>query len=111
MNLNCDAALDLITLYLDGALSASTRAAVREHLRSCPACRRHYQQYAHTAKLAVRKPEPVKNIDLTDGYGTLSRKLKKQHSLRVGFLAVCAFVTLAAVAVSFLRGKKGRFGG
>ncbi|HOP11075.1 MAG TPA: zf-HC2 domain-containing protein [Oscillospiraceae bacterium] len=110
MNLNCDATLDLISLYWDGTLSASTRAAVREHLRGCPTCRNQYQQYAHAAKIAVQRPEPKENINLTDGYNSLLRKLKKQHSMRVGFLAGCACVTLAAVAISVLRDKKERSG-
>ena len=108
MNLNCDAVMDMISLYWDNTLSASTRTAVREHLRGCPACRKQYQQYAQAARIAIQRPEPKKTMNLTDGYDTLSRKLKKQHSLRVGFLAGCACVTLAAVAVSVLRDKKDR---
>jgi predicted anti-sigma-YlaC factor YlaD len=106
MNLNCDAVLDMISMYWDNTLSTSTRAAVREHLRGCPACRKQYQQYAQAARVSVQRPELMKNINLTDGYDTLLRKLKKQHSLRVGFLAGCACVTLAAVAVSILRDLK-----
>ena len=108
MNLNCDAVTDMISLYWDNTLSASTRTAVREHLRGCPSCRKQYQQYAQAARIAIQRPEPMKNINLSDGYDTLSRKLKKQHSLRVGFLAGCACVTLAAVAVSILRDQKER---
>jgi predicted anti-sigma-YlaC factor YlaD len=97
---------------VDNTLSASTRSAVREHLRGCPSCRKQYQQYARASKIAqLIRPELNKNMNLTDGYDTLLRKLKKQHSLRVGFLAGCACVTLAAVAVSILRDQKTRPGG
>ncbi len=106
MNLNCDAALDLISLYWDHTLSASTRAAVRAHLRSCPACKKQYLQYARAAKTAIHRPELTKNINLSDGYSTLRRKLQKRHSLRIGFLAGCACVTLAAVALSIIRDRK-----
>ena len=105
MNLICDAVLDMISLYWDHTLSASTRAAVREHLRGCPSCRRQYQQYARSAKLMIRRPE-VSDINVGSGYSDLSHRLKKQRSLRVGFLAGCTFVTLAAIAVSFLHDKK-----
>ena len=105
MNLNCDAVLDMITLYWDNTLSVSTREAVREHLRVCSACRKQYQQYARTAKLTVRRPE-ASDINIGSGYDDLSHRLKKQHSLRIGFLAGCACVTLAAVAVSILREKR-----
>lgn len=106
MNLNCDAVLDLISLYWDGTLSASTRASVREHLRNCPSCQNQYRQYVHSARVAIHRPELTQNINLRDGYDILLRKLKKQHSLRVGILAGCACVTLAAVAVSILRDRK-----
>lgn len=41
--LNCDIVQDLLPLYHDAVLSASSRQAVEEHLATCPHCQQEYQ--------------------------------------------------------------------
>ncbi len=56
MNISCDMAIDLISLYKDGLASEDSKRAVREHLRHCRNCARIYAAYSsQTEPPLVRK--------------------------------------------------------
>ena len=40
--ISCDICMDLIPLVRDGVASADSAAAVEEHLKTCPACRKAF---------------------------------------------------------------------
>lgn len=45
MNINCEMARDLLPMFKDKCLSPSSDKALREHLKTCPACRRYLHEY------------------------------------------------------------------
>jgi predicted anti-sigma-YlaC factor YlaD len=63
-DLPCRDAIELATDYLEGALAASVRARLLEHLEVCPHCGRFTQQLAATVRMLSLLPtfepdEPV----------------------------------------------------
>lgn len=49
--LTCHELVQLITEYLEGALSADDRRRVEEHLEVCDGCRRYLEQMRETIRL------------------------------------------------------------
>lgn len=45
MNMNCKIAMDLTELYKADVVCEETAQAIREHLKTCPDCRRYYREY------------------------------------------------------------------
>ena len=45
MNINCEIARDLLPMFKDKCLSPSSENALREHLLTCPTCRRYLHEY------------------------------------------------------------------
>jgi anti-sigma factor RsiW len=57
--LTCQAAVELVTDYLEGALDVSDRARFERHLRTCPDCVTYVEQVRRTAETLGRvQPEP-----------------------------------------------------
>jgi anti-sigma factor (TIGR02949 family) len=58
--MNCRQVVELMTDYLDGALSASDRARFEEHIAGCDGCRSYLAQLATTRRV-LRKlaDEPI----------------------------------------------------
>ena len=90
MNINCEMARDLLPMYKDKCLSPSSEAALRDHLESCPACRRYLHEY---------KARQTDDILIPPGdFADISRRLRRNRT--VTEIAVGAAVTvLAAYAV------------
>jgi anti-sigma factor RsiW len=49
--LTCQELVELVTDYLEGALSAAQRARFEEHLTTCTGCRNYLAQMRQTIKL------------------------------------------------------------
>jgi predicted anti-sigma-YlaC factor YlaD len=68
----CEQAVELVTDYLEGALSRRERRRFERHLRSCPNCANYLQQSRITIKLtgAIEPDEltPEAKQDLTELY-------------------------------------------
>jgi anti-sigma factor RsiW len=68
----CQQVVELVTDYLEGALSAEDRQRFERHLAGCPHCTEYLAQMRETIRLAGRVvPEdltPVMRADLTDLY-------------------------------------------
>ena len=68
----CQQAVELVTDYLEGALSRRERRRFEAHLRACPNCTAYLEQIKMTIKLAGSlEPEelsPEARADLTELY-------------------------------------------
>ncbi len=68
----CRQAVELVTDYLDGALSWRDRRRLESHLRACPNCSAYLEQIRLTIELSgAVAPEdltPEARTDLTDLY-------------------------------------------
>jgi anti-sigma factor RsiW len=68
----CQEAVELVTDYLEGALSRRDRRRFEAHLRACPNCAAYLEQIKMTIQLAgAIEPEdltPQARHDLTDLY-------------------------------------------
>jgi anti-sigma factor RsiW len=68
----CQQVVELVTDYLEDALSADDRQRFEHHLAGCPHCTEYLAQMRETIRLAGRvAPEdltPVMRADLTDVY-------------------------------------------
>ena len=68
----CKEAVELMTDYLEGALSPADRRRFEEHLALCPHCVEYLEQIRETIRLAGRvEPEdltPAMRTELTDLY-------------------------------------------
>ncbi len=71
-NLACQQAVDLVTDYLEGALSRRDRRRLEVHLASCPNCAAYLEQIRMTIALSgTIDPDeltPEATADLTDLY-------------------------------------------
>jgi anti-sigma factor RsiW len=68
----CQQVVELVTDYLEDALSAADRRRFERHLAGCPHCTEYLAQMRETIRLAGRvEPEdltPAMRTDLTDLY-------------------------------------------
>ena len=55
--LTCRELVEIITNYLEGALSAAQRARFEEHLTKCTGCRNYLAQMRETIRLAGKLSE------------------------------------------------------
>jgi predicted anti-sigma-YlaC factor YlaD len=71
-DLVCQQAVELVTDYLDGALSRRDRRRFEAHLRNCPNCSAYFEQIRTTIRLTgTIEPDdltPEAKRDLTDLY-------------------------------------------
>jgi anti-sigma factor RsiW len=68
----CQQFVELVTDYLEGALSPADRRKFEAHLAFCPLCTEYFAQFRETIRLTGRiTPEdltPQMRTDLTDLY-------------------------------------------
>ncbi len=68
----CQQAVELVTLYLEGALRGAERRRFEKHLAGCPHCTEYLAQIRETIRLAGRVTPgdltPQMRVDLTDLY-------------------------------------------
>jgi anti-sigma factor RsiW len=62
-DLTCRELVDLVTEYLDGALSLEDRSRFEEHVISCPPCRAYLEQMQTTLRLLGSIPEETVSPD------------------------------------------------
>ena len=55
--LSCQELVELVTDYLEGALTPTMLALVRAHLDSCRGCRRYLEQIRQTIELLGQLPD------------------------------------------------------
>jgi anti-sigma factor RsiW len=71
-DLPCQEVVEMVTDYLEGALSPADRRRLENHLAGCPHCTEYLAQMRETIRLAGRiTPEdlsPEMSTDLTDLY-------------------------------------------
>jgi anti-sigma factor RsiW len=71
-DLVCQQVVELVTAYLEGALSRSERRRLEKHLAGCPHCTEYLAQIRETIRLTGRlTPEdltPQMRSDLTEVY-------------------------------------------
>ncbi len=95
MKINCSIADDLLPLYLDGACSADSRAAVEEHLAECPSCRDKWERM-NAQDLIVPGEKPDRDIQMT----RYVKKIKRRRlRLAICIAVICA---LSVCALSLL---------
>ena len=86
MNMTCNTARDLAELYKADLVSEESAKAIREHLRTCPECRRYYREY----DVLDRKDIAVQSQLFDDLSGTenrlyhdLSRRLARHRFFEI----------------------------
>jgi anti-sigma factor RsiW len=58
--MTCEALSEIVTEYLEGAMSGADRARFERHVALCPACRRYLEQMQKVvATLGRLPPEPI----------------------------------------------------
>jgi anti-sigma factor RsiW len=71
-DLVCQQVVEMVTAYLEDALSRSDRRRLEKHLSGCPLCTEYLAQIRETVRLAGRlEPEdlsPEMRSDLTEVY-------------------------------------------
>ena len=71
-DLVCQQVVEMVTAYLDDALSRADRRRLEKHLSGCPLCTEYLAQIRETIRLAGRlEPEdlsPEMRSDLTEVY-------------------------------------------
>jgi hypothetical protein len=64
MKMKCGQARQLLSPYLDGAVTGAEMQALRAHLDACPACAREYKSLRQTQQLLVSAGRPAMPADL-----------------------------------------------
>jgi anti-sigma factor RsiW len=71
-DLVCQQVVEMVTAYLEGALSRSDRRRLEKHLAGCPLCTEYLAQIRETIRLTGRvAPEDLTSqmrVDLTEVY-------------------------------------------
>jgi predicted anti-sigma-YlaC factor YlaD len=70
--MRCQQAVELLTDYLDGALSRRVQARLEDHLKTCEGCRAYLEQLRATisalGQARLVPPEPAVRADLIELY-------------------------------------------
>ena len=106
MKLTCDMVTDLYPLYKDGLASEDSRAAIKEHLRTCDECRNFFRRYPFRDKL-LRRSAAVANdnsshlTSAADGFLSIAKKLRRNRNIRVSVIAAIALIVSAFTFYKF----------
>ena len=93
MNAPCDVIRDLLPLYVDGALSDTSAALVREHLRECHPCRLNYRQLKPVIRASMPTPP-----DPSTEYAAFIRRLRSRR-ITLQAATAAAVTTLVILSV------------
>lgn len=95
--MSCQRVVSLLSAYIDGEVEQADVDLVGEHLRSCTACAREYQQLRHTAAALSKVPEVEPPASLLDRIEAATVKRPTfQVRLRTAFGAVPQYARWAA---------------
>ena len=72
----CNEIVEIVTAYLEGALSAHDRALFEQHLVICAACAVYVDQIRQTIKLTGRLSAPALSLQTRDAFLVLLRGWK-----------------------------------
>lgn len=90
--------IELISLLIDGELTDAESTGVREHIASCPECRRVYEAFS-TVSQSLREPEDVPEGLHEDIMSGIRRSQEKHpRALRIRWLAAAACLALVLLA-------------
>jgi anti-sigma factor RsiW len=76
--LTCRQLVELVTEYLEGALSPPDRTRFEEHLMSCPPCRAYLEHMRQTIRLLGRIPEETVSPDAEAALVTAFRSWRRE---------------------------------
>ncbi len=65
MKYECSIVKDVVTLYMDGALSGKSRESVDEHLSLCGSCRKFYSEYKNEESEAEAESDTKSFLDFS----------------------------------------------
>ena len=88
--MNCNIIQDLLPLYIDEICSPETKAAVEEHLKTCPSCKKIHEAMIRDVPAPIETPKAVPEKAI---YLRIRRQL--------GNLLLCAILFIAFLALSF----------
>ena len=75
--LSCQELVELVTVYLEGALSADEHARIERHLETCQGCRTYVEQMrqtiALTGRLTVDDVSPEAELALLEAFRSWHR--------------------------------------
>jgi anti-sigma factor RsiW len=64
--------VELVTIYLDGALDAATQARFEQHLHQCDGCARYLEQFQATVRtigsIRAEQIDPIFRARLLDAF-------------------------------------------
>lgn len=96
--LPCEVVQDLLELYMDGAVTDTTKRLVSEHMEQCEECKQSYEQFKKGNELA-EKLAPAN--DSVHKFGVFQKKLNEQKIRRsVGIILLSVVITVALIYVA-----------
>lgn len=97
MKLTCDIVQDLLPLYEDGACSPASRAAVEEHLQTCPVCQGEIET-------AQKLPEQEILPDIPGEKKSVQSLKKIRRRWAASLLIVALLIPMVLLTVNQIRG-------
>ena len=93
-------AIDLISLYKDGAASEDSKKAIQEHLKTCKSCARIYRQYSQDTTMRAKSNDLKPSKGLEEKYKLLAEDLHKKKISDT--ISMAAVITVSVAAGIFL---------
>jgi len=75
----CQELVELVTSYLENALSPHERASFEAHLAGCTGCRNYVGQMRATVRALARTPDQPVAPEVRDSLLNVFRKWKNEH--------------------------------
>lgn len=98
MKINCEIVQDLLPLYEDGVCSASSRAAVEEHLKTCDNCRKMKEGAAAIPETEVLLESSEQDEAAADSF----KKVRRRWG--ASLLVILLMIPLLLMTVNQIRG-------
>lgn len=96
MKVTCNVMEDLLPMYYDEVCSEETAAMVKEHLNSCPSCRRILTDLQSEIEMPAVKPDDIKPL----------LKIRKRYKRTKQSWLAAVILTLALIPLAFLSGNR-----
>jgi len=77
--LSCQALIELVTEYLEGALASDDRLALERHVAICPPCRGYFAQMRRTIEVGGAVPEEDLSPELRERMVEAFRGWKRER--------------------------------